>query len=254
MSDNSRKLQWINWKLALFLLVGVAVLLGIQYITYERPPLPEAINAFENNDILIINNKPWLTFSPTDFNSKTGFIFYPGGRIDPQGYASLMRTIANEGYFVVVPIMPLNMAVFNSNIADKIIATYPDVNRWVIGGHSVGGTMAAQYTNTHGELIDGLVIWASYPADSTDLSDFDLPVVSIYGSLDPRVNQSSVVERQHLLPEDTIYFRIEGGDHHQFGSYEIDPKDNHATISRESQHEQILQSTLSLLETASETE
>ena len=35
----------------------------------------------------------------------------------------------------------------------------------MIGGHSVGGTMAAQYIKSHPDLIAGLVIWASYLAD-----------------------------------------------------------------------------------------
>ena len=57
----------------------------------------------------------------------------------------------------------------------------------------------------------------------------------------------SVGKRAHLLPEDTLYIRIEGGDHHQFGSYQIDPGDHLATISRTSQHQQIVQATLKLL-------
>jgi len=52
----------------------------------------------------------------------TGFIFHPGGRIDPRSYASLMQTIAAEGYLVVVPEMPLNTAAFHPNVADEVIA------------------------------------------------------------------------------------------------------------------------------------
>jgi pimeloyl-ACP methyl ester carboxylesterase len=113
--------------------------------------------------------------------------------------------------------------------------------------------MAAQYTSAHTESIDGLAIWASYPADNADLSSSGIPVVLIYGSRDPRVNDSSVVERQYLLPDDTSVIRIDGGDHHQFGSYEIDPEDHHATIGRASQQQQIIEATLSLLESVSNT-
>jgi len=247
MTENSRIIKRINWKLLPLLLIALVILLGVQWVLYERPPLPDALEALESDDFVVVTSAPWLTFTPKHITPNIGFIFYPGGRIDPQGYATLMRAIAEEGYLVIVPEMPLNMAVFRPNIADEIIAFFPDIHQWTISGHSVGGTMAAQYTNTHRENIDGLVIWASYPADNADLSSFDSPVVSIYGSLDPRVDQNSVGERKHLLPDDTDYFQIEGGDHHQFGSYEINPKDNHATISRESQQEQILQATLGLL-------
>jgi len=223
------------------------LLWGINWATFARPPLPEAVEALESGDHVRVTQDPWLIFSPILDSPNTGFIFYPGGRVDPKGYASMMHVIASKGYLVVVPEMPINMAVFNSNIADEIIAYFPDVSHWVIGGHSVGGTMAAQYTDKHPEVIDGLAIWASYPADSIDISDLDIPVVSIYGSRELRVNDTSVGERKHLLPEDTLYIRIEGGDHHQFGSYEIDPEDHLATTSRASQHKQIIQATLDIL-------
>lgn len=231
----------------LFVVFIGALFLGIRWATFARPPLPEAVEALESNDLVDIMQEPWLTFSPTLVEPRTGFVFYPGGRIDPRGYASLMSAIASKGYLVVVPEMPINMAVFKPNIADEIISSYPDINQWVIAGHSVGGTMAAQYAYNHRDVIDGLVIWASYPANSSDLSGTGIPVVSIYGSQDPGVNDDSIAERKHLLPEDASYIRIEGGDHHQFGAYEIKPENDHASISRTSQHEQIIQATLAIL-------
>ncbi len=116
----------------------------------------------------------------------------------------------------------------------------------------MGGTAAAMYTDKHPEPIDGLAIWASYPADSTDISDLDIPVLSIYGSRELTVNDTSIGERKHLLPDNTLYVRIDGGDHHQFGSYEINPEDHLATTSRASQHEQIIEATLALLLEASQ--
>jgi len=244
-----------RWLLAAFgIVVFVTLFWGIRWAAYARPPLPEAVAALESDDQVTVTQEPWLTFFPSDNPSKTGFIFYPGGRVDPKGYASLMREIASEGYLVVVPEMPINMAVFNPNIADEITAYYPEIQNWVIGGHSVGGTMAVQYTANHPGTIDGLVIWASYPAGSADISDLDMPVASIYGSRDPAVNDASIGERVHLLPEDTLYMRIEGGDHHQFGSYEVNPDERHATISRESQHDQIIQATLEILRQISQQE
>lgn len=241
-----------KWLLIIILILSVGGLwLGVRWATYARPPLPEALEALQNDEKVTITTDPWLTFSPVKASPLTGFIFYPGGRVDHRGYATLMKTIAAEGYLVVVPDMPINMAAFNPNAADEIIAAHAEIENWVIGGHSLGGTMAAQYTSKHPEDIAGLAIWASYPADSTDISDFEIPVISIYGSREKRVNDESVGERKHLLPADTVYIRIEGGDHHQFGSYEIRPEEHLATISRASQHGQIIQATLDLLETVS---
>jgi pimeloyl-ACP methyl ester carboxylesterase len=239
------------WLLILPLLVAVAAVVGIQLVTNARKPLPEAMEALTSDAQVKVEEEPWLTFAPTQGTPDTGFIFYPGGRVAPRGYAPLMRAIASEGYLVVVPEMPLNIAAFRPSIADKIMAAYPEIDRWVISGHSVGGAMAAQYTHAHSENIDGLVIWASYPPDNADLSDLEIPVSLIYGSRETRVTDSSVAERQQLLPPDTDYVRIEGGDHHQFGSYEIDPEDHRATVDRGSQQEQIIQATLSLLDDVS---
>lgn len=250
MRKSRRRL--LKWVLVILGVIALAAILwGIQWATYARPPLPEAIKALESDDQVQIAYEPWLTFLPRQSSPITGFVFYPGGRIDPRGYAFLMREIASEGYLVVVPEMPINMAVFNSNVASEIIAYFPEINHWVIGGHSVGGAMAAQYTANHSDAIEGLAIWASYPPNSADLSKLDLPVVSIYGSRELRVNDASIGERKHLLPEDTLYIRIEGGDHHQFGSYQINPEDHLATINRESQHEQIIEATLPILEAVS---
>ena len=250
MGKSQRRL--FKWMLVSLGIIALAAIIWmIQWATYARPPLPEAIKALESDDLVLITDEPWLTFSPRQNSAITGFVFYPGGRIDPRGYALLMREIASEGYLVVVPEMPINMAVFNSNVASEIIAYFPEIDHWVIGGHSVGGAMAAQYTANHSDVIEGLAIWASYPPNSTDLSSLAIPVVSVYGSRELRVNDASVGERKHLLPKDTLYVRIEGGDHHQFGSYQINSKDHLATINRESQHEQIIEATLPILEAAS---
>ena len=88
-----------------------------------------------------------------------------------------MRSIAKEGYLVIVPEIPFNVAPFASNIAEEVIADHPEIEQWVIGGHSVGGTMAAQFTKGHPDEINGLAIWASYPADNADLSDLDISVI-----------------------------------------------------------------------------
>jgi len=211
-----------SWKKIAWALAGIALLgflaWGVQWATFARPPLPEALAAARSDNLVAVTDTPWLTFTPEQDLQETGFIFYPGGRIDPRGYSTLMRAIAEQGYLVVVPTMPINMAIFDSNVADKIIAAYPEVKRWVIGGHSVGGTSAALYTSTHPAQIAGLAIWASYPADNSDLSSLNIPVVLLYGGNETGVTDESVGARKHLLPPGTQYVKIAGGDHHQLST------------------------------------
>jgi pimeloyl-ACP methyl ester carboxylesterase len=237
------------WQLVMLFAVLNAILWGLQWVFFERSPLPEN---FEGDQWVNVSEESWLIIAPTQTATKTGLIFYPGGRIDYRGYLTLLKEISAAGYLVVVPDMPLNMAPFKPNVASEIIASFPDVTQWVIGGHSVGGTMAAQYTHAHPDDIAGLVIWASYPANNADLSSYDLPVALIYGDLDPRVNEESIAKRRRLLPAQTDYVRIEGGGHHQFGSYAVKPTNHQAAIPRSVQHEQIIQATLGLLDSISE--
>ncbi len=224
---------------------------GAQRATYARPPLPEAIEALRSDDLVTVTDTPWLTFTPVQ-TADTGFIFYPGGRIDPRGYSDLMRVFAENGYLVVVPTMPINMAIFNLTIADEIITAHPEIKHWVIGGHSVGGTSAAMFIAEHPASMEGLAIWSSYPADSSDLSKLDIPVILMYGSNETLVTDENVGARKSLLPPDTRYIKIEGGDHHQFGSYMLTTEENLATTSRESQHAQIISAMLELLQSVAE--
>ncbi len=235
----------------LSIIAGV-IIWGVSWATYARPPLPEAEAALISDENVEIIHEPWLIFTPVDAEIKTAFIFYPGGRVDPKGYATLLKPLAEAGYLVVVPEMPINMAIFDVDIADEIIADYPEIEHWVIGGHSVGGVAAAMYTTEQSENIAGLAIWAAFPADNSDISALDIPVLSIYGGREEGVTDESVGERKHLLPADTEYIKIEGGDHHQFGSYKIKPEEHRATVECSVQQAQIIEATLMLLEEASQ--
>jgi hypothetical protein len=224
-----------------------ALVWGISWATYARPPLPEALVANQSDEKGLVSTEPWLSFIPEGEKPITGLIFYPGGRIDPRGYSPLFKELSAQGYLVVVPTMPINMAIFNSDIATEIMAHFSGIKNWVIGGHSVGGTAAAIYASQHPDQVKGLLIWASYPANNSDLSKDEIPVYLIYGDLDPRVNRETVTERKGLLPSDTVYLEITGGDHHQFGSYLTKPGESNAIIPRKDQQEIIIQATLELL-------
>src|SRR6056297_3393711 len=116
----------LSRKMVIWGLVGIAVIgiliWGVRWATFARPPLPEAVAAVTSDENVTVATEPWLTFTPTQAPPDTGFIFYPGGRVDPRAYSGLMRTIAEAGYLVAVPSMPINMAIFNSNAARPIIA------------------------------------------------------------------------------------------------------------------------------------
>ena len=189
----------------------------------------------------------WLVFAPKQTTPTTGFIFYPGGLVDPRAYAPPVHAIAAEGYLVVIVPMPLNLAVFGSGKATNVINAFPEIEQWVIGGHSLGGTMAGQYAAQNSGNVSGLGLWASYPAESNNLSNNNLKVVSVYGTNDGLVTPENIDHSRALLPPDTEFVAIEGGNHAQFGWYGPQDGDNSAAISRLAQQEQTVTASLSLL-------
>jgi len=107
--------------------------------------------------------------------------------------------------------------------------------------------MAARFAYQHPEAAQGLVLWAAYPASSDDLSGYPLAATSIYGTLDGLATGDKIDASRPLLPSDTQWVPIEGGNHAQFGWYGPQSGDNKATISQEVQQEQIVAATAGLL-------
>lgn len=240
-----------RFKLLIGVLLTVTIVLVGFVVWAETPPAPmlEAYDALESDSAVIVSTKDWIVFQPVISNKNVGFVIYPGGRVDFRSYAPMAHRIAAEGYLVLIVRMPLNLAVFGVNIASDIIKSYSAISSWVIGGHSLGGTMAAQFAHENPSDVKGLVLWAAYPASGTDLSKNNLLVTTIHGTNDGLVSSSQIEDSLKLLPVSTSRIEIIGGNHAQFGWYGDQGGDNAATISREEQQNQIFNATLQLLET-----
>ena len=165
--------------------------------------------------------------------AKTGLIFYPGGKVEHTAYAPLMRTLAEEGVLCVVPQMPLNLAVLDMNAAEGWQERYPQVEEWYIGGHSLGGAMAASCAAKHGEDYKGLLLLAAY--STADLTGTDLEVCSVYGSSDGVLNMEKYEQYRANLPEDAVEIVLDGGCHACFGSYGPQTRDGAHTMTAEEQ-------------------
>ncbi len=237
-----RTLPWI---------MGLLVVLSAAFVVWgstPAKPMPEALRALQSDSQVTVSDSRWIAFSSANTAPETGFIIYPGGRVDARAYAPAARQIATQGYLVVIVPMPLNLAVLDPGAAEEVIQAYPQIQRWAIGGHSLGGAMAANFANHNPETVQGLVLWAAYPASSDDLSASSLSVLSIYGTLDGLATGDKINASRALLPEYTTWLPIEGGNHAQFGWYGEQSGDNAAAIPRQMQQEQIVQATIALLE------
>lgn len=241
--------KFFTWKRVLLAVVLLLALFVSGFVIWAgNPPSPmdEALPALQsdaNVEITTVNG--WTVFSPTAEAPTTGFIFYPGGRVDARAYAPQLHAIAAQGYEVVLVPMPLNLAIFGLNSANDVIKAFPEIQHWAVGGHSLGGSMAARFVQSNPTAVQGLVFWASYP--DIDLSSLDIEAVSIYGTNDGLAKPEVVKNSAKFLPSDAVFVPITGGDHSGFGWYGLQPGDNPADVSRDDQQAQTVTATVDLL-------
>lgn len=177
-----------------------------------------------------------VVFTPNkEEDLQVGFIFYPGGKVDELAYAPLLDQLAANGITCVLFEMPFNLAVLDSNAASWAIKEFPEIDRWIIGGHSLGGAMASDYVSKNEGQIDGIVFLGAYP-----ITDIDLPMIALVGEMD------EVINRDKLKGIDVI--EIAGGNHAYFGYYGEQAGDGAATISPEEQQSITVKEILSFLE------
>jgi alpha/beta hydrolase family protein len=232
-----------------FFIVAIAVMGFVIWASSALGPEPEALAALRSDDHVSVSLDEYVVFQPASRKVSTAFVFYPGGRVDYRSYAAPLRRIAAEGYLVILLPVRLNLAFFDINAANGLIASFPEIRHWVVGGHSLGGVAAAEYAGRNGDL-DGLVFWASYPANDA-LKNTDLKILSIYGTLD--MGGMDAFEASRLnLPSTTKFVVIDGANHGQFGDYGFQPGDNEATISRAEQQKQVVEATVKFLKEISE--
>ena len=158
------------------------------------------------------------------------------------------KALPRRVFTVVLVPMPLNFAFFGINRAEDVMAAFPEVEIWAVGGHSLGGAMAAEFTLRNPQLVSGLVLWAAYPGQNADLSGVDVPVISIYATNDGLATLDDINASRERLPDDTTFTNIEGGNHAGFGWYGAQNGDGVAEISQEAQQSQIVDATVMFLE------
>lgn len=234
-----RRRLW-TWLIAVTLVLAVAVA-GAKAWVEDQYPYGEAARAalVSADSLTVEQTDDAVAFLPSE--AKAGLIFYPGGMVPAEAYAPLMHALAEEGILCVVPKVPLRLAVLDMNAAEDIAEQYPEITRWAIGGHSLGGAMAASYAAEHADEFDALVLLAAY---STAELPEDLSVVSIYGDQDQVMNRDKYAQYRVNLPEDTVEVVIPGGNHAQFGDYGQQKGDGVAAIPAQEQIARMLQGIL----------
>lgn len=218
MSKKRDKLLMIVLTIPLVFLV----LIGVTYAAVYVPPSDEVDDAdFNYNETSSYYYFPATTAQAT-------LVMYTGGFVDVMSYGYLAQALQNESIDVYLLKIPLNFALLGIQAPERIRSTLEEDMPFYVMGHSLGGVAAAEYVHSKGDVIDGLIMLASYPAQ--DLSDVAIDYLSIVGSLDTVLNQAAYDEAKPYWPSDAQELVIEGGNHAQFGHYGEQQGDTPATI------------------------
>ncbi len=247
----ARRRRTSGWRIAGRVVVAVLVVAVLGVLVWLRPfPAGDASRAALASDaaVTVIDHPTTIELVPaTATKPSVGLVFSPGARVDARAYAALLRPAAEAGYLVVILKEPFGLAITQIGQSAGPIGDHPEVERWVVGGHSLGGVSAAWFAGDHLDVVDGLLLWASFPND--DMSgDTSLQVESIYGSNDLLATPADIDRSRSKLPPDTTFTEIEGGVHAFFGDYGDQPGDGDAAVSREQASQDISAATVAFLD------
>lgn len=224
-----------NWIEQITNCVGqFSFLLGVILLTFSAEYYRADMTAMESlkstSTVQVTVSENEVLFLPEN-SVNLGLIFYPGGNVEYTAYAPLLHNLAEEGITCVAVRMPLQLAIFDINAADYVMAEHQEISRWYIAGHSFGGAIASWYAHKNPDKLQGLILLAAYSTKSIN----NLKVLSVFGSEDGVMNRNAYDNSKVNLPEKTTELLIQGGNHAQFGSYGPQDGDGTATITPETQ-------------------
>ena len=209
--------------------VLIIILLGLSFLIYLGNYYhadATALAALKSDDTVLVASTSygWFFDGPSVDNA---LVFYPGAKVEETAYAPLLHELARQGMDVCLVKMPLRFAFFGMDRATAAMSMYK-YEHWYVGGHSLGGAIAANYAAGHGDQLSGLILLAAYPTKELDDA---LLEISIYGAEDHVLNMKKIEEGRVLAPAEYYEYEIEGGNHAQFGNYGVQRGDGTAAIT-----------------------
>lgn len=229
-----KKKKW--WKIFKIIWFSLVIIFFIwNWTTFQSHNLPK--DTFLNSNIVsVIETDDQITFKSDTSKNQIEVIFFQGGLTDPKAYAPLCRKLAENGFTCHLIKMDWRLPQYNyqkiSNLFDLKQGNY------IIGGHSQGGKMAAQFVYENPDLMKGLFLMGtSHPRD-IDLSSQNIPCIKLYAENDGLASVEEVMTNKNKLPKDTKLVLIKGGNHSQFGYLGKLLMDSSADISLEEQQQQ----------------
>lgn len=214
-------------RIALITAVSLVILLAGTFFIYASDYYKAddvAISVMQNDSTMLVNDK-YIVLSST-IPSDTALILYPGAKVEYFAYLPILEKIKQSCDITCILVkMPFNMAIFDTDAANKIMDEFPDIKNWYIGGHSMGGAMASDYASKHQDKVKGLILLGAYNYGNYPVEN----ALTVYGTF------NTSVAKKIDYTENIV--AIEGGNHAQFGNYGKQKGDPDATISSEEQQD-----------------
>jgi len=233
-----RRHRWV--RVALWLLAGLTVVVAatvawwiLSFPDAEATALAE-VSSRQDVEVVDLDAVGGVALHPSADRRNEAVIFYPGAAVPPEAYLAVWAPIvADSGVSVFIPEMPLRLAVLGRSRADAVIAANGLVATWWVGGHSIGGAMAASYAGSREPgALQGLILWGAYVTEGAGLRQRDdLTVLSVSGSRDGLSTPQDIGQRRELLPDGARMVELEGVNHAQFGRYGPQSGDGTATVT-----------------------
>lgn len=228
-----------GWRRVAAVVLLVASLGWIALMAWLRPfaAVEPALAALRSDaGVTVFESPTRITLTPTGPTSDTGVFFQPGARVDPRAYAAVLRPLAESGHVVVIVKQPLGIAFLATGALDAVRPGHETLTRWVAGGHSLGGTVAAMQADAADDdptaPVVGLLLFASYPTGDISTS-LRASVLSISGGRDGLATPDDIAASTANLPANATFMVIDGAVHAFFGDYGTQPGDGTPTIGHD---------------------
>lgn len=193
--------------------------------------------------VTVVDCAETLSFLPLVAHDNAAIVFICGSGVSARAYAPLTRPLAEAGHAVFIVKLPLRFAILESHKrtaverARSVIASHPEIRRWVIAGHSLGGALACRLVLSDPKICNAMVLIGTTHPKEEDLSNLPIAVTKVIATNDGVATAVRTLAGKKLLPQSTRWIEIPGGNHSQFGHYGHQLFDGKPGISREKQQE-----------------
>lgn len=217
-----------------FALVALLAAVGVWLNTPLRGERGPAIAAWTDPAITITADDGRFVLAPTDGAAAAGLVFFPGAKVDPSAYLATFSGVAAGGVTVVVADAPVGIAFLDGRSVAELTSGLDGVERWAVGGHSLGGVHACGLAPESA----GLVLFGSYCAN--DLTESGVPVLSVAAEHDGLTTADDIASAAPLLPADAEFATIAGANHASFGAYGTQAGDGTASIGVDAMRDELV--------------